>query len=1072
MVLSPDTPPDQSARARIERELGRNLLVEASAGSGKTTCLIRRMTALLGAGACAMAGLAAMTFTRKAAGEMRERFQLALGAAAARAEAPAERERLQKALAESERCFLGTIHSFCARLLRERPAEAGVAFPFAELDEDANAELRDRCWEEFVARLYAAGDPLLGRLRERGLRVGELKDAFALFAAYPDVDDWPGAAAAPPEVEHLRGPLQAYLAHMEALIARMPERLPRTDVLLRLYRRLPGQARTRDLGPLANFLKHLERYEELDEREVKKTKWPTLDGLKSKELSARELARWNEFARQVEPIIAQWRAWRYGVALEALRAAQAWFERRRYETGQLNFQDLLLRAAHLLRASPAARRFFRQRWTHLLVDEFQDTDPLQAEVLFLLAADDPAERNWRACRPAPGSLFVVGDPQQSIYRFRRADIVTYEIAKKRLCETGGAVVELTANFRSTEPLVNWVNETFAEIFPSAATAHAPAHRPMVMGKEQTPARPTFYALPIPGDVSRPRSIAHYEAERIAGFIAAELAVEGGPAADEYLIITRDKGRLGAFAAALERRGVPHQVTGGNVLGHLAALRDLLHWLEAVADPNDAVALVSVARGRLYGFSDPMLYRFRVAGGQFRWTSPVPKKLPAKEVRVWKRLFAQLAAAHAQFERDAPLAALQQLLERAGFAAQAALAGAEPHAPLGLAKAVELLRKTASEAATLRDLLAELAGLCDGASKRDDLTLPAELGPAVRVLNLHKAKGLEAGTVFLVDPNQERGFPTLVHIDRAGERTVGYLAIRGRSWGGGYGPLLAHPLNWNACVETEETFEAAETERLLYVAATRAQRRLVVNQASPGKSNFWSRLAERLPAEAAALPALAPPPAAPPAPLGLDGDRIQAWQAEHSERLRRLAEPGYDQIAVKEEAVTGLPLLAAGTEKGAEWGTLLHYLLQMLLREPGVELRRLAEAALAEQELPADWLTPLLEVVESVQASAIWRRARASAECLVEVPIWQRRRRPGSPRETLVQGQLDLIFREGSGWVLVDFKTDRQPAGKLAALVKRYGPQLQMYAELWEEATGERVAEKLLYFTHLRRARAV
>ena len=170
-----------------------------------------------------------------------------------------------------------------------------------------------------------------------------------------------------------------------------------------------------------------------------------------------EEERWNSFvATHATPNVLLWRQHRYGKILRLIQPAVAACERLRHAQGRLNYQDLLMKAAALLRDKPNVRTYFRKRFTHLLVDEFQDTDPVQAEVMLLLAADDPQETDWRRCRPTPGSLFVVGDPKQSIYRFRRADIVTYNRVRDLIEANGGLVVNLWANFRSGPSVVDWV----------------------------------------------------------------------------------------------------------------------------------------------------------------------------------------------------------------------------------------------------------------------------------------------------------------------------------------------------------------------------------------------------------------------------------------------------------------------------------------------------------------------------------------------------------------------------------------------------------------------------------------
>src|SRR5262249_47463697 len=180
--------------------------------------------------------------------------------------------------------------------------------------------------------------------------------------------------------------------------------------------------------------------------------WP------DKVLAREELERWNRFTREhALPIVEGWRRARYGPALRAIRPALSRYEQLRHEDGSFSVQTLLLKAAVLIRAYPSVPRYFRERFTHLLVDEFQDTDPIQAEVMLLLTSDDPQETDWRRCKPVPGSLFVVGDPKQSIYRFRRADIQTYQTVRRLIEQSGGRSVTLSPNLRSTGAPCDWIN---------------------------------------------------------------------------------------------------------------------------------------------------------------------------------------------------------------------------------------------------------------------------------------------------------------------------------------------------------------------------------------------------------------------------------------------------------------------------------------------------------------------------------------------------------------------------------------------------------------------------------------
>ena len=177
-----------------------------------------------------------------------------------------------------------------------------------------------------------------------------------------------------------------------------------------------------------------------------------------------------------------------------------------------------MKAADLLRDKPQIRKYFRKRFTHLLVDEFQDTDPIQAEVMLLLTAQRETETDWRKCRPVDGSLFVVGDPKQSIYRFRRADIATYNQVRQIIERSGGQIVALSANFRTIGPLVDWVNGTFDQVFPDKATVHAPARRPMQIGRTEGSNGDLagLRVLQVPSDCGDKYAIAEYEADLLAG----------------------------------------------------------------------------------------------------------------------------------------------------------------------------------------------------------------------------------------------------------------------------------------------------------------------------------------------------------------------------------------------------------------------------------------------------------------------------------------------------------------------------------------------------------------------------
>ncbi|MGH7552952.1 MAG: UvrD-helicase domain-containing protein, partial [Longimicrobiales bacterium] len=530
--------PDAAARSRIEEDLDTNLLVEAGAGAGKTRAMVGRMVALIRAGRAHIAQIAAVTFTRKAAAELRERFQTELEKellVARTDDDTAIATRMDAALRDIDRAFVGTIHSFCARLLRERPLDAGIDPGFRELMAGEEQRLRREYWSKHVERLAAEGDDSLGDLSRVGLRPAQLFTLFETLTDYADVS-FPSEPVPRPDPSPARRELEALMEEAEPL---MPVEEPEAgwDELqtairsLRFYRRLGWEDDVRFLDALASAFSSPNR--------ITIVRWDEEAKVAAKALSN----RFNDFASEDGVggrTLSQWYAHRYPVALSfAGRAATEYAEERR-RAGMLSFQDLLMLTAELLRSRPAAREELSERYRFVLVDEFQDTDPVQAEVLFLLAAEAAAD--WHGAVPRPGALFVVGDPKQSIYRFRRADITLYSQVKERF-RSFGAVLELTANFRSRPPIERFVNETFRRHFPKEPTAQQAAFAPMrVVWPDAEPQGVFFYSLTRKAKRDLDVDLAAQDADRVASWIAARVRA-GDRSAGDFMVLTRRKKHL-------------------------------------------------------------------------------------------------------------------------------------------------------------------------------------------------------------------------------------------------------------------------------------------------------------------------------------------------------------------------------------------------------------------------------------------------------------------------------------------------------------------------------------------------
>jgi ATP-dependent helicase/nuclease subunit A len=464
---------DEAARQRILTDLDSNMLVEAGAGSGKTTSLIGRMHALVMSGE-PVERIAAVTFTRKAANELRERFQIKLETELRALDLQSEAWlRCDRALRDIDRAFLGTIHSFCARILREHPLEIALDPNFSEVSDSGWEELCRGFWNRWLERRKRTGDEMLAGLASMGVEGQSLYEGFRRVMKYMDVD-FPVVQTAEPDGAPCRDKLEALIERARAMMPR-EEPADGWDPLMTLINRLDYHRRSNDWRNIAAFCAALEQITQ-SACAVTQKRWSED---KVGKTAAKVLAE--QFVSlldgEITALLTCWYEFRYPGVMRFLERAAADFARERHETGQLGFEDLLMLSATLLREHPRVRDALGERYRRLLVDEFQDTDPIQAEVCFLLASESSEGADWRTAAPRAGGIFLVGDPKQSIYRFRRADIQVYEFAKSRMAEYG-VVLALTRNFRSVKPIGDFVNRYFQDVFSAAGTGVQAPFTPM------------------------------------------------------------------------------------------------------------------------------------------------------------------------------------------------------------------------------------------------------------------------------------------------------------------------------------------------------------------------------------------------------------------------------------------------------------------------------------------------------------------------------------------------------------------------------------------------------------------
>jgi ATP-dependent helicase/nuclease subunit A len=573
---------DAGARRRIRVEFGATFFVEAAAGTGKTTALVGRIVGLIRAGAGTLDRIVAVTFTEKAAGEMKLRLRSEIEKARSRATRE-ERDRLDGALEELELARIGTIHALCGDLLHERPIEAGIDPLFEVASEEEADEIADWAFEDWFQTILAEPPEGVRRvLRRRSGRQSPREQLRSAMQTLREHRDFPTPWRR--QTFDRNGAIDALLTELSAPGA------------LATRSSWPDDYLTRNLADISRFIDETIRLEavrdrdydgrESDLRAVARWRSWTWKGAKKTTFGNRSrdevLALRDQAKANLDAFIAASDSDLAPLLHDALQRPIAAYDVLKAKAGRLDFLDLLVKARNLIRDSPAVRGELQRRISHFFVDEFQDTDPLQAEILLLLAADDPGETDWRAVRPVPGKLFLVGDPKQSIYRFRRADVALYEEVKERLHRLGAEVLHLTTSFRSPPSIQTFVNLAFAPAMATDMEGSQAGYVPLEPSRPETVGRPTLIALPVPrpyGDFGKVvnKRIDESFPEAVEAFISWLVNESGWTVEEESVavpirprhvaILFRQFRNFGAditrpYVRAIESRRIPHVLVGG------------------------------------------------------------------------------------------------------------------------------------------------------------------------------------------------------------------------------------------------------------------------------------------------------------------------------------------------------------------------------------------------------------------------------------------------------------------------------------------------------------------------------
>jgi ATP-dependent exoDNAse (exonuclease V) beta subunit len=1073
--------------------MNRNVLVEAAAGTGKTTTLVAQIIDVIVRGIARVPGIAALTFTEKAAGELKLRLRSELERA--RAGASAETlPRIEQALLELEEARVSTIHTFCADLLRERPVEARVDPAFRVLSEPEADRLLRLSVDFWLQQTLAALPEGLRRLLRRIPR-GQAEDPIEpLRRAVVMLANWRDFTA----------PWRRDAFDREEEITTLVEAVHAYAGMLRDCDNTKNDNLYKDTSAAVRVSDELRRREAIGDRDDDYLEARLVDMLRRPFTEARGRSKGRfgpntncaDVRRAYDTLLFQLRSFEAranadlaSLLHEELRGALAHYEEQKRRLGALDFVDLLLRVRDLLRANKDVLAHFQNEITHIFVDEFQDTDPIQVEILMMLS------NGLRS-----GKLFLVGDPKQSIYRFRRADLGMYAGLKDQLRASGAEIRDLSISYRGVPDIQNFVNAAFGPVMTGDAATQQADYVPLRPHRAGG-ARPAVVALPVPKPYGFRGITDEAIEESLPDVVAAyvEWLIQDGAEPQDICILFRRFEKMGAdvtrrYVQSLEARGIAQLLVGGKSFHGREEIETMRTALTAIEWPEDELSVYATLRGSLFGITDEELLEYR---HQHKRLNPFAAH--GGPIGDALRFLAELHGARNQRPVADTLRRLfTETRAHAGFVLR-------PSGKQVLANVMQLLEQARvydeTGALSFRGYVDQLLEEAEY-GRASEAPVLEEGSEGVRLMTVHKAKGLEFPIVILADItcNETRETASrYVHDDLAAMEICGLTPV----------DVLRH--------EAEEIArERAEAVRVAYVAATRARDLLVVpavaDEPTPGK---WLSVlngalypkSERIPRSGFGNEATIRPydfvnrgdDAVKPGDYAFDGYTVTWWDPftlrldvpialgiPQQELLGKEAPPGliendirtYEDWRAQRNAtaaaasrpsirvetaierslhpdeVPEIEVVTAGrsTAHGTRYGTLVHAVLATVdLTASRDEIRRAAELQARILGAPGHEVDSVAAVVEAVVAHPLIQRASRSAQLRREVPLTLK------DGDALIEGIADLAFEEDGRWTVIDFKTDAEIAGRL----DMYKRQVGIYARAVSAATGKPAAGVLV-----------
>lgn len=1118
-----------------------SIALSAGAGCGKTFVLVERFLSHLdrqnaddGREATRLGQLIAITFTDAAAREMRERIRSRCYERLDLAASRAQQQHWLRLLREIDGARVGTIHAFCASLLRAHAAEAGVDPTFRVLDQGGADVLRTDVIDDVLReRLASLDEQTLDLAATFGL--ARLKQQIAVLLGErhrPEFDAW--LAKGPEDIVeswrawYATNALPAALDEIQAaapvaeLIQLLSDVRPTSDMFVearqRLLQLLPRllarQATAAELDAICDFARMRSRagpYICTAREWGDKAMYERYsNGCKTlrESIEQHAPATWDEAAARATAAL--------GAALLQLSAAvAAVYSERKTALGVLDFDDLLVKAYALTTApqNAALRERLADDLRLLLVDEFQDTDALQADLVKALCGTGMDA----------GRLFFVGDYKQSIYRFRGAAPHVFRNLQQDIAARGR--LPLNRNFRSQPAVLDFVNALCCQALSRADQAYEPlrADRPQVT---TTPCVEFLWTI-TPDKYSRAQGAMEEARRAEARALARRLRALVDAAGDEQPIVDRRTGAPRAaqpgdiailfralsdvqlYEAALREYELPYYLVGGHAFYAQQEVYDVLNLLRSVASSADEVSLAGVLRSPFFALADETLFWLKETAGSLN-AGLLLEALPAElsdDERSKVAAAAETIRLLRQMKDRVPIASLlAAALDRTGY--DAVLLG-EFLGERKLANLHKLLEQARAADRGITDLSGFITQLGQFIAQEPKEALAAtqpEHADVIRLMTIHHAKGLEFPFVVLPD------------LDRPPRSTTPCAALDHD-----LGPLVPWPgderrkptTGMKLFMAKERGEELAERNRLLYVAATRAADYLILSSSLQSfdetRSDWMKLLAERFELASGNLRASLPADFAPPSvrvvvdpeetrkPVGMRRGPDLAAVLDEAQRLaasqegfvpagiaeilpdpaarrqfsvsqwtgRLLPDEALDDSPAEPQAPSHTASPRENRDTALELGTFVHAVLAHMDWKNGAAVGAWCERLATERVTFLDdrVVAEAQELVERFGASPRARQLAQAAKVYAELEFllaWPLAATGSDAR--FIRGFIDCLYQTADGgWHLIDYKTNHVTAEEVAREAAGYELQLGVYALAAEQALGQPLQEVVLHF---------